>query len=222
MDNTIAHKVCTKCKEDKPISEYSKSGKYYKGDCKKCVAKRVNEYRVKNYELVKQRKKEYWQRNRERLLPINNERSRIYAKLNPEKRKESANKWAIKNRKRTIENTKNRYNTDPEFNIAIKHRRRIGMALKRIGAGRKDRIIYLLGCDYKFFKSYIEDKFTDGMTWDSVLNGEIHLDHIKPCAKFNLLNFDEQKICFHYTNYQPLWAKDNMEKHDKYEPLWQK
>jgi len=53
------------------------------------------------------------------------------------------------------------------------------------------------------------------MTWEN--HGEWHIDHIKPCSLFNLLNEDEQKKCFHYTNLQPLWASENLSKGCKYE-----
>jgi hypothetical protein len=39
-----------------------------------------------------------------------------------------------------------------------------------------------------------------------------HIDHIVPCASFNLMDVDEQKRCFHYTNLQALWAKANISK----------
>lgn len=48
-------------------------------------------------------------------------------------------------------------------------------------------------------------------------SGEWHIDHIKPCASFDLTDPEEQKECFHYTNLQPLWAKDNLNKGAKYD-----
>ena len=51
------------------------------------------------------------------------------------------------------------------------------------------------------------------MNWDNY--GEWEVDHIKPCSSFNLLNEEERKECFHYSNLQPLWKGDNREKHDK-------
>ena len=209
-------KTCTKCSVDKLLCEYTLHRGKPKSRCKRCEAIRVNDYRLKNYDLIKEKKKKYWVENRHRLLDAHNEKSRLYFIANPEKKKESSRRWAAKNRAKNIEYTRNRYNSDPEFNISIKHRRRIFMALKRIGAGRKDRMIELLGCDYAFFKKYIENRFTVGMNWGLILTGKIHLDHIKPCSKFDLLDIEQQKICFHYTNYQPMWATDNMKKHNKY------
>jgi hypothetical protein len=54
------------------------------------------------------------------------------------------------------------------------------------------------------------------MSWEKVMNGEIHCDHRRPCASFDLSKPSEQRKCFHYTNLQPLWAKDNLEKGKKY------
>jgi hypothetical protein len=50
-----------------------------------------------------------------------------------------------------------------------------------------------------------------GMEWDN-----IHLDHIKPVSKFNLDDETEFLDCCHYTNFQPLLAKDNISKHAKW------
>ena len=48
------------------------------------------------------------------------------------------------------------------------------------------------------------------MNWDNY--GVWHLDHIIPCARFDLSDPEQQKICFHYTNLQPMWGEDNMRK----------
>ena len=69
----------------------------------------------------------------------------------------------------------------------------------------------IIGCDLEFFVKYIESKFTDGMCWERI--NEIHIDHIIPLATAKT---EEEviKLC-HYTNLQPLWAKDNLSKGSK-------
>ena len=48
------------------------------------------------------------------------------------------------------------------------------------------------------------------MTWENY--GEWHIDHRKPCASFDLTKEEEQKMCFHFTNLQPMWASMNISK----------
>ena len=66
----------------------------------------------------------------------------------------------------------------------------------------------ILGCTIDEFKSYIESKFKKGMTFENY--GEWHLDHIIPLATAKTTE-DVIKLC-HYTNFQPLWAEDNLKK----------
>ena len=55
------------------------------------------------------------------------------------------------------------------------------------------------------------------MSWDNYGTHGWHIDHIRPCASFDLSDEEQQKICFHYTNLQPLWAEDNLKKSKKWE-----
>lgn len=71
----------------------------------------------------------------------------------------------------------------------------------------------LTGCNIDHLICHIESKFSDGMNWNNY--GRWHIDHIMPCSSFDLNNPEEQKKCFHYTNLQPLWASDNIQKSDK-------
>lgn len=50
--------------------------------------------------------------------------------------------------------------------------------------------------------------FLPGMSWER--RSDIHIDHIRPCASFDLTDPEQQKQCFHYTNLKPLWARDNL------------
>ena len=71
----------------------------------------------------------------------------------------------------------------------------------------------LIGCNGEDLKKYLSKLFTEHMTLNNY--GEWELDHIKPVSSFNLNNEDELRKCFHYTNLQPLWRKDNRSKSDK-------
>ena len=78
------YKVCTKCGERKPVSEFyqskSKDGRlsYY---CKDCTRKRMREYSLANRKKLRQRQKEAYQKDKKLREPYNKE---LY-----EKRKEN-------------------------------------------------------------------------------------------------------------------------------------
>lgn len=88
---------------------------------------------------------------------------------------------------------------------------RIAVAVRRQSTQKAKKSVQLLGCDGVFLRKWIEQVFQPGMTWDNYGKGW-HIDHIVPCAAFDLKKRSEQLKCFHYTNLQPLWAKDNLRK----------
>lgn len=69
----------------------------------------------------------------------------------------------------------------------------------------------------EFLSSYLEVRFKLGMSWSNHGRNGWHVDHIIPCAMFDLTIVDNQKICFHYTNLQPLWWWENIAKSDSIE-----
>ena len=76
----------------------------------------------------------------------------------------------------------------------------------------------LIGCSPAFLWFYIKKKFRKGMTWRN--RGPVwHLDYIKPVAAFNLLEPEEQKACFHYSNLQPLFVAENRKKGSWYKGI---
>ncbi len=94
--------------------------------------------------------------------------------------------------------------------IAIQ-RGSIHRALKQSELTKTQSTIEYLGCSAEHFMEYLKLKMTPDMTIDN-----IHIDHIKPVSRFNLDDPDEFLDCCHYTNLQPLLAKDNMEKGNKW------
>ena len=90
-------------------------------------------------------------------------------------------------------------------------RSRISHIMKNYNIIKTKSSIEYLDCSSEYFKSYIESKFVEGMTFDN-----IHYDHIKPISKFNFEDPEELLKCCHYTNFQPLLIADNLEKHNKW------
>lgn len=120
--------------------------------------------------------------------------------------------WQDKNKGYANEYNKNRKAIDPAFKLRMYLRTRLYQTLKGL---KKTSALDLLGCSIENFKAHIAEKFKEGMSWGN--HGEWELDHIKPLSLFNLVDIDEQKLAFHFTNFQPLWKLDNRTKRDYYE-----
>ena len=72
--------------------------------------------------------------------------------------------------------------------------------------------VNLLGDSIPNVIKHLEKQFKLGMTWANHGKNGWHIDHIIPCAHFDLSDPAQQRACFHYTNLQPLWAFDNISK----------
>lgn len=107
---------------------------------------------------------------------------------------------------------KEKRKTDLNFIMRERLSSRLRKALN--GESKSISTINLLGCSIKDLKIYLEKKFKKGMSWKN--KHLIHIDHIRPCASFDLTDPKQQQICFHYTNLQPLWAQENMSKGAKW------
>ncbi len=92
---------------------------------------------------------------------------------------------------------------------------RILSAMKTSGARKSAKTMILLGCSIPEFKAHLESKFKPGMNWSNHTKDGWHIDHILPCASFDLTDPEQQRKCFHFTNLQPLWATDNRSKSDR-------
>lgn len=98
--------------------------------------------------------------------------------------------------------------TDLSFKIAARLRTRLYNAIKQ--NGKIGSAVCDLGCSIEDFKVYIASKFIDDMSWNNY--GRWHLDHVTPLSSFNLNDRQQFLVACHYTNYQPLWAIDNLRK----------
>jgi hypothetical protein len=73
----------------------------------------------------------------------------------------------------------------------------------------------LIGCSTEDLRNYLHSQFEPTMTWENYGKKGWHLDHIAPCAAFNLSDPLQVKLCYHYTNLRPVWATDNHKKSGK-------
>lgn len=152
-------------------------------------------------EEPQKKKQEYREKNREKLL-------KYYA----DRRKKPGYKEKFNNYYKNWINKK--LKKDPNFKLKQQLSHRIYLALKINKISKSKRTMKLLGCTVEELWQHLEKQFQPGMTRKNY--GEWHVDHIKPCALFDLTRDEEQAICFHYTNLQPLWAVDNIRKGKKY------
>lgn len=120
-----------------------------------------------------------------------------------------------KAKKRKWEYHASRLKTDIEFRIRCRLQTRIHHALSGI-TKKSASTESLLGCSFCQCREHLEHQFKEGMSWNNY--GEWHIDHIIPCASFDLTKEEDQRKCFHWSNLQPLWAKENSSKGDKIIP----
>ncbi len=118
----------------------------------------------------------------------------------------------IKNKSKRNEYEKNRRKNNIGYRIRINLRNRITEILAN---KKRDKSINLIGCSLDFLIKHLESQFQLGMNWQNYGIRGWHIDHIMPCDSFDLTLESEQRKCFHYSNLQPLWAKDNLSKSNK-------
>ncbi len=104
---------------------------------------------------------------------------------------------------------------DPHTKIRDNLSLRMRLALKEQNLTKRNTTAALVGCSIPFLKKYLENKFKKGMNWKNQGRYGWHIDHIKPCASFDLSDPRQQLKCFNYKNLQPLWAEENIKKSNK-------
>ena len=140
--------------------------------------------------------------------------SRTYYNLTQEQRRQRSqntrDRGGVVYREYMREYARDRAERDPHFRMSNALRARVRMAIKSSGGRKSRKTMQLVGCTIEYLRQHLETQFTNGMAWDNY--GDWHIDHIMPCAAFDLTDAKQQLECFNYTNLQPLWASDNMSK----------
>jgi len=175
---------------------------------KEILLKKRKEWYLKNKERSKQTSKEWYEKNKEKK----NKKSKEWVLKNKEKHKQLMKKWYSENKVHVRQYVRKRRETEPIFRMISSIRRRILSVLK--GKNKSANTMKLLGADVNTVWKHLESTFKPGMTKEN--HGLWHIDHIRPCASFDLSKPEEQAKCFHYTNLQALWAHENLFKGSKF------
>lgn len=164
---------------------------------------------LKNKEKLKKIHRDYYKSHKEEILKKckeyiqkHKEKTIIYQKIYRKKYRKRLNKQHNEARKQRLKN-------NIDFRIRYNLRVRLFKALHR--KQKLATTIKLLGCSIDFLKQYLQNQFKLGMSWNNY--GKWHIDHIRPCASFDLSKAKEQFKCFNYKNLQPLWAEENIRKY---------
>lgn len=174
---------------------YSEQRKQYYIENRDKILEKQHIYYENNTGKIKTYAKDYYQRNTERIT----EKNKSWLENNRDGYREWKTSWQREKR-----------NSDLHFKIRGNLSSRIRQAVKNKYGGKAALTMDLIGCTVEELCTFLEAEFEDGMTWENM--GEWHIDHIRPCASFNLEDPEEQQKCFHWTNLQPLWARDNLSK----------
>lgn len=163
------------------------------------------EYRKKHLERIRKYAREWARRN---PIPYfwNEAKRETQRRYRAKHKEEIAEKRRIAFRKKIKEN--------PTFRVAWLLRSRIVGGIKQKNGKKTNSATVLLGCSIKFARKHIEKQWNENMNWEN--HGKLwEIDHIIPISRFNLLDEEEQKKAFHYTNLQPLIKFRNRSKGNK-------
>lgn len=183
---------------------------------------KVKEYNQKKYvylrenshEMVKEKKRASYQRNKKAIAARKKERWNL---LSPEKKAETyaaEARWRQQNPDRTTATRKRRKAkmlADPKCRLDMCMSSRMNGALRSAGSGKGGRSWKSM-VDYTLdeLMVHLEKQFLPGMSWD--LRGKIHIDHIRPLCSFRYSSPSdpEFKEAWALANLRPLWARDNI------------
>lgn len=139
---------------------------------------------------------------------------RSSAAADPERFRGYARQSYARNFPKIQARVKERRQNDPQYALRL---RVSSLVRQSLGKGRLGTTwIKLLEFSAEDLRLRMESLFTDGMSWEGFLLGEIEIDHIIPVSFFNPSDPKslEFRMCWSLKNLQPLWRGDNRMKGD--------
>jgi len=195
-------KICSNCKEIKKLHNFYVCKNKYSSHCKEC--KKL--FYLKNLTRELQTSRKYYEKHKEYYTNYNRKYYRDHltqrTKYHKEYRQNHKTQIAIRQKRNRQKNLRFKI----RGNLATRMYQAIKNNIKSLST------MFLIGCEIDYLMYHLQKQFKKNMNWDNY--GKWHIDHIKPCASFDLTKESEQRKCFHYTNLQPLWAKINQQKND--------
>lgn len=196
-----------------PVKRKEYHDRYYVEN-KESFSSNAKEYYLENKEVAKERSRIYRIGNKEKLQRYHLE----YSLKNKEHKQVYDKKYKKENRAKVNTYVMEKKKKDVQFKLQMALRGRLLRALKmgwKSGSAVRD-----LGCTIPELKFYLEGQFKDGMTWDNWTRADLndlawHIDHKVPLTFFDLTNREQFLQAVHYTNLQPMWAKENIKKSNK-------
>jgi hypothetical protein len=204
-------KKCYECNVEKELiyfnrNKRSKDGYHY--TC--CDCKKLNYH--KTYEKDKINKKDYYNSNKELI----SEKGKTFYKNNKDKKLEYQIYYYHTHKKEVNKQKKERRDSNPLYKLTVSIRNAISKSLRNKNFSKRSKTYQILGCSFDEFQIYIQSQFENWMEWTNhgVYTGNYNetwqYDHIKPVS----LGLNEEEIIKlnHYTNFQPLCSRKNLEK----------
>jgi hypothetical protein len=171
------------------------------------------EYDKMRYEIRKQKNPNGFKKYSKKWNDNNKEYYQKYKKKNEEKIKEYSKVYYINNKGKINEYTNKWRKEKNKKDLLFKLINNMRSSTNRIIGGKKNKTFEYLGCSPQELKLFLENKFSDGMSWDNYGKFGWHIDHIIPLSSAK--DIEELKKLFHYSNLQPLWWEDNLKKGSK-------
>jgi len=200
--DTCATQECTKCGIGRALEDF------YPGfrRCKPCILEDRRRYYRENREAVIDRVTLYRQSGRPAELRAQN--------IDEVRRK--AREAARARQPQRTEYMRRRRQEDPLFRAAGSMRSRLAEIIRLNGWTKGSALTDALGCSFDELRAHIQGQFRDGMCWENY--GDWHLDHIVPLC--SAVSGEDLYALNHFSNLQPLWARENIQKRHDLDTLY--
>lgn len=166
----MMNKKCSDCKDWKLLENFSKNKSMQDGLCNTCkgcdkirreLFKQCNPQKIKdrslkyiaeNQEVLKQKKKNYYQKNRVRIIQEN------------------------------LSKRNCRFINDPLFKLSHNIRSLINISFRNRNWKKDSKTQVIVGCNFEFLKKHLIDTFIQNYGREIQDVDEIHIDHIIPVS----------------------------------------